>query len=121
MDVTSCIRKRRSVRKFLGKPVEWHKIVEILTSGALAPSSGNLQNWRFIIVRDDSKKEEIASASYDQLWMTDAPIFIVVASITEKINDFYGERGRDIYDLQNCAAAIQNMLLEIHNQGLSTC
>ncbi len=50
MDAIECMKTRRSVRKFLDKPVEWDKIGTIIDCGRLAPSSGNIQNWKFIIV-----------------------------------------------------------------------
>ena len=50
MEVFHCIKKRRSVRKYSDKPIEWGKVIDILDSGRLAPSAGNLQNWKFILV-----------------------------------------------------------------------
>ncbi len=121
MDVFECISDRRSIRKFLDVPVEWEKIGAIINAGMLAPSSGNIQNWRFIVVRDEAKKERISEASLKQSWISSAPVVIVVCSEMKKIRQFYGVRGERLYAVQNCAAAVQNMLLAAHSLGLGAC
>ena len=50
MDALECIGTRRSIRRFLNVPVDWETIITIVEAGSLAPSSGNVQDWRFIVV-----------------------------------------------------------------------
>ncbi len=119
-DVDSCIKERRSIRSYLSKKISDEQIKEIIDAARYAPAAGNLQNLYFIIVKSKKKRQEIAKACLDQLWMLEAPIFIVVCSKPTRIKMFYGERG-DIYSLQGCGAAIQNMLLKAHSLGLATC
>ena len=57
MDTLECIKTRRSVRKFKDKAVEWEKVVNILHAGRLAPSAGNLQNWKFIAIREEENRK----------------------------------------------------------------
>lgn len=121
MDTIECIMTRRSVRKFKEQPVEWDKIGKILDAGRYAPSSGNLQNWKFIVVSDKEKKKVIAEASAGQHWIADAPYIIVIISEPDKANRFYGIRGERLYAIQNCAAAAENMLLAAHSLGLGSC
>lgn len=121
MDVLECMRTRRSIRKFKKIPVEWAKIGRILECAVTAPSAGNLQDFRFMVVNDEEKKKKLAHFSMDQMWMCDAPIFIVVSSVYEKCQRFYGVRGERLYTIQNSAAAIQNILLATHAQGLGAC
>ncbi len=111
MDVLDAIANRRTVRKFLDIPVEEDKIGTILEAGTLAPSAGNLQNWKFIVVRDAGKRAIIAEAAADQSWVGDAPVLVVICAEMRKIRQFYGKRGTEIYAVQNCSAAAQNMLL----------
>ena len=118
MDLTDVINTRRSVRKFLEVPVEWDNVLKILHAGRMAPSSGNVQNWRFIIYVDPEKRMKIAEACLSQYWIAQAPLIIIVVGDTNKAQRFYGERGANFYTIQNCAAAIQNMLLTIHDLGL---
>ncbi|MCH8329144.1 MAG: nitroreductase family protein [Nanoarchaeota archaeon] len=121
MEVFDAIRTRRSIRKYKDKQVPWDNIVTIMQAGKYAPSAGNLQNWKFIVVKDDAKRKAIANACMQQEWMEVAPIYIVVVAEPEKMERYYGTRGARLYTIQGCAAAIENMLLTAHSLGLGTC
>ncbi len=121
MEVFECIKTRRSIRRFLEVPVEWDKVGSIVDAGRYAPNAGNLQNWKFIIVLDEGKRNDIADACLQQLWMARAPVHIIICSEPEKAKRFYGIRGERLYAVQNCAAAAQNMLLTAHSVGLGAC
>ena len=121
MEVFECAITRRSIRKYKDQPVEWDKVVNILEAGRLAPSAGNLQNFRFIVVKDEETRKKIAEAALNQTWMIKAPIHIIVCSEPEKTKRFYGVRGERLYTIQDCAAAIENMLLTAHSLGLGAC
>jgi len=96
-------------------------MVTILEAGKYAPSAGNLQNWKFIVVKNDGKRKSIAKACLNQEWMKIAPIYIVVVAEPKKAERYYGSRGARLYTTQGCAAAIENMLLAAHNLGLGSC
>ncbi|MGM5482477.1 MAG: nitroreductase family protein [Nanobdellota archaeon] len=121
MDTLECIRTRRSIRKFKEVPVEWAKVGRILEAANAAPTAGNLQDYRFMVVNEQAKKEKLAHFSMDQKWMCKAPLYIVVSSVHEKCQRFYGVRGERLYTIQDSAAAIQNILLAAHAQGLGAC
>lgn len=121
MEVVDCIRTRRSIRKYLDSPVEMDKIGIILDAGRSAPSSGNLQNWKFIFVTEKKSRQALASACLQQHWMETAPVHIVIVAEPQRAQQFYGIRGERLYTIQNCAAVIQNMLLAAHSQGLGAC
>ncbi|MBW2969224.1 nitroreductase family protein [Candidatus Woesearchaeota archaeon] len=121
MDALECIKTRRSIRRFKDKPIAFELIGNILESARLAPSAGNIQEWNFILVTDYKTRENIAMASCMQTWMNDAPVFIVVCSNPRKSERFYGNKGESFYCIQNSAAAIENILLSAHAQGLGAC
>ena len=121
MDVEAAIKKRRSIRKFLSIPVEKEKVMKIIEAGSYAPCAGNIENWRFVIVKNKAKIEKIANACIEQTWISTAPLIIVVCSEMREIKQHFGLRAEMLYSIQNCAAAIQNMLLEITNLGLGSC
>lgn len=121
MDVMEAIKTRRSIRKYLDTPVTWDQISQVVDGGKSAPSAGNLQNWKFIIVRDPEKRKQIAEACLQQYWMADAPAHIVVCAEPRKAVRFYGIRGDRLYTIQNCAAAVQNILLVANSIGLGSC
>ncbi len=121
MDVLEALATRRSIRKYLEVPVEWDKVGQILEAGRLAPSAGNLQEWRFIVVTNPEVRKEIAESALGQHWIEVAPIHIVVTAITEKVKTHYGMRGERLYAIQDCAACATYMMLAAHELGLGSC
>lgn len=121
METEECILTRRSIRKFKNVKVDMEKIGKILEAGRAAPSSGNIQNWMFVIVDDEEKRKVIAEACFQQYWMAAAPIHIVICSKPQEVKRHYGIRGERLYSVQNCAAVAENMLLMAHAQGLGAC
>jgi len=121
MDVIKCINERRSVQHFSQKAIEFDKICALLDAGANAPSSGNIQDYRFILVTERDIIRGIASHCSDQFWIAEAPIMIVVCADTDRSEQFYGLRGQRLYSIQNAAAATQNILLAAHALGLGAC
>lgn len=79
MDVFEVIRARRSVRKYKPGPIADTDLGKILEAARLAPSAGNRQPWRFIIVQDEIRKKSVAEAANSQVFLKDAAA-IVVAS-----------------------------------------
>jgi len=121
METLECIKTRRSIRKFKDKAVDWDKVVQILEAGRMAPSAGGVQNWKFVVIRNEKDKKKIAQACLNQEFITQADVVIVVLADPEKSETYYGKRGSRLYSIQNCAASIQNMLLAAHDIGLGSC
>ena len=119
--IESVIKSRRSVRSYLDKDVSDELIEKILESAGYAPSAGNYQPWEFVVVRNQSLKNDLAEASYNQEWITKAPVLIVASVNNRLAGAVYGERGLKLYGIQAVAAAIQNMLLTAESLGLGTC
>ena len=90
MDIIGAIQKRTSIRRWDTKPVEKEKIEKVLEAGRRAPSWGNTQPWRFIVVQDEAKKEEIAQAAGGQPHIN-APVLIVCCGV---INDLSRKQHR---------------------------
>ena len=121
MDALWAIKNRRSCRSYLQRAVEFDKVTAILEAGHYAPSAGNLQDWKFVIVTDKGLKDGIAEHCMEQYWMAQAPVIIVVCSNEERTEMRYGLRGKRLYSIQSNAAAIENMLLATHALGLGSC
>ena len=121
MDVIDAINTRRSVRKYTTHPVEWDHVLYLLEAAQMAPSAGNLQNWRLILVTDPDKRLKIAEACLQQYWVATAPLIILVFTLPDRMDRYYGERGAGLYSHQGAGAAIQNMLLVSRDLGLGSC
>tara|TARA_Y100000310_G_scaffold326935_1_gene392554 strand:+ start:1431 stop:2024 length:594 start_codon:yes stop_codon:yes gene_type:complete len=120
MQLKDSILGRRSIRRYKDREVPLSLVGEIIELAKHAPSSGNLQNWRFIIVTDMKKREKLAEASLEQYWMVEAPVHIVVCNDYEKVKEHYGKMGR-MYSIQNCAAVAYAIMLAAQEKGLGTC
>ena len=57
MDVRQAIEDRRSIRRFLPRDVEQEKIMQLLQAARLAPSAKNRQNWKFMVLRGEVKRQ----------------------------------------------------------------
>lgn len=112
---------RRSIRKFLDKPVEEEKVLKILDAGLHAPSAGNLQDWQFIVVREHGKRIQLSEAAGGQYWISAAPIIIVLCSKTNRLRRIFGEQGENIYSIIDCSLSAENMLLTAFSEGLGSC
>ena len=121
MDFYELAQSRRSIRKFKKENVPVEDIEKIIKSAQYAPSAGNCQSWHFFIIIDKNIQAEIKNKSCNQSFILTAPVFIIVCADIEKSEKRYGERGRDLYCIQDTAAAIQNILLCAKSLGLGTC
>ena len=83
MDVSEAIQTRVTIRRWQEKPVEKEKILRVLESGRRAPSWGNVQPWRYVVVQDKAKLEELAKSGAGQPQISTAPVVIVCCGFME--------------------------------------
>ncbi len=121
MDVLSLIKTRRSVRLFKKDPFPPELLTQLLEAGQAAPSAGNVQPWKFFVVRNREKQVQLSDAALGQTWILSAPVIVVVCADLARSRSSYGQRGGELYALQDTAAAIQNMLLTVTANGLAGC
>jgi len=147
MSIIDLFKNRRSVRDYSLREVSNKVLFEILEAARWAPSAHNAQPWRFIVVRDPDVKRKLAKAMASR-WdkdmskngvprenresliktsvkrFTNAPI-LIVACLTMEDMDRYPDKRRQkieyIMAVQSVAAAIENMLLAAHAEGLGSC
>jgi len=113
------IYSRTTCRDFSREHVDDEKIQLVLEAARFAPSSGNIQNWEFILVKDDNSKENVAEACSEQFWLSEANILIVIVTDEEMARRFYYEDGPH-YSAQGAAMAAENMLIAAKSQGLGS-
>ncbi len=121
MDLWDAIDRRHSVRRFGPGEVSAKTITRILEAAVRAPSAGNRQPWHFIVVSDSELKQALAIAAHGQGFLADAPVVIVICADPERSASRFGERGRELYCLQDTAAATEHILLAATAFGLGTC
>ena len=118
MDAIECISTRRCIRRYLEVAVDFETIMTIVEAGSLAPSCGNVQDWKFIVVDNKDLMKKICEHSLKQECIQNAAFLVVICSDPEHTEMRYGLRGERLYTIQNCAAAAENMLLTAHALGL---
>lgn len=121
MDFYELSSSRRSIRSYLDRDVPKDELVKLIEAAQSAPSAGNCQPWHFFVVKDKDLKAKIVEKAYNQNWMLTAPAFIIVCADIQRTTPRYGDRGRNLYCLQDTAAAVQNILLCAKSMGLGTC
>lgn len=121
MDFIKLAQSRRSVRAFKQEEVPNDMILKLLEAAQAAPSGGNCQPWHFYVVTKKKTIYEIVEKSCRQNWITTAPFLLVVCEDIPRTEARYGERGKNLYGIQDTAAAIQNILLCASGMGLATC
>ncbi len=121
MEFKEVAQRRRSVRSYTGEKIPKEDIKEIIRIGHMAPSAGNRQARDFIIVQDEEEKEKLVENAYGQSFIGDAPWVIVICANKERSAERYGERGRELYSIQDATAAVENMLLAVVDMGYSSC
>ena len=117
MKIIDAIKARKSVRKYLEKPIEEEKLLSVLEAGRLAPSASNRQEWRFIIVRDKTTRKKVAEAANIQTFVGKAPAIIVACAETTGHIMMCGQQCYPI----DVAIALDHITLAAVELGLGTC
>lgn len=106
-------RKRRSIRKYKPDAVPREKLEYVLETGRLAPSWGNRQCWRFVVVTDEEKRRAISMRD----WHAEAPVMIVGCAYPELSGSKFDQQ----YYMLDMGIAMDHMILAAAEQGLGTC
>ncbi len=118
MELIEIIKDRRSVRKWTEDDVTSEELIKLIDAGRWAPSTGNKQSIKFLIIRDKEKRNFLAKIVGGGIgYSHKAPVHILVLiNIRGYLLPYY----RHMLYLDS-GAAIQNMLLMAHSLGLGAC
>ena len=115
MELMDTIKGRRSIRKYKPIPVPDDKLKAVLEAMTWAPKA--FERWEFIVVKDPDARKRLAKIAGDQKHVEEAPVVLVACSNLKEA----GARDRELYSIQESAAAIQNLMLKAFEEGLGTC
>jgi len=145
METIEAINTRRSIRHFKDEAIPDNVLKQILKAGCCAPSAHNSKPWKFMVLKGDKKdklgdmflsisKEERYKEytgfyvnrllKYAGKMVKDAPVVVTVfnnGSFCESAGKYFRQSKKEalhIMEVQSIAAAIENMLLACHDQGL---
>jgi nitroreductase len=104
---------RRSTRKYTDEPVDDATVERLLRAGMAAPSAGNQQPWKFIVVRDRATLTGITEWHPYARMLPSAPVAVVV------LGDVGEAKWKGMWP-QDCSACVENMLIEAELLGLGS-
>lgn len=110
MYIYEAIENRRSVRKYRKDCVLRETLERIVKAGTAAPTGGNQQGWVFVVVDDPAIKAKIADIAKYGRYIADAGACIAV---------FCDRQAMCV--VEDCSAAVENMLLAATAEGLGSC
>ena len=111
MDVMEAIFSRRSIRKFIPETVSEETVETLLRAAMAAPSAGNEQPWRFVVIRDRQILSKVPSFHPYSRMIEEVSVAILICGDLEK----------EVFEgcwMLDCAAATENLLLAACARGL---
>jgi nitroreductase len=117
MDVFTAIQNRRSIRAYKDKAIDEPLLNKVLEAARLAPSAGNNQGWKFLVVKDPETRKMLSAAAKGQKQVEQAPVVLVGIS-TEPEGKMLNGQLRGPIDL---SIAFSFIMLEAIELGLGTC
>ena len=119
MDLQDAIRGRRSVRRFHDEPVSEADLERLIEAAVWAPSGGNAQSWRFVVVQDETRIRRLRMVSPGL--PGPPPCVIAVCQDMDSAERQGARLGREKLTLFDSAMAAQNIMLAAHAAGLGAC
>ncbi|HLD13349.1 MAG TPA: nitroreductase family protein [Burkholderiales bacterium] len=147
LGVAEVIETRRAVKTFNPN----HRMMEVeierlLSLALMAPTAFNIQNWRFVLVRDPALRQEIRKVAWDQAQVTDASLLVVLCAdlksweknparywrnaakpfqdfIVPAIQQYYADREQVQRDegMRSCGIAAMTLMLAAKEMGYDSC
>lgn len=117
--ILETIKNRRSIREFQPKPIPEDIIAKLIDALIWAPSAGNLQSRKFHFVFNENLKKDLAQASFEQNFISQAPL-VIVGCTDDRIEKRYYERGKNLYSICDVSCSVQNLMLLACELGLGT-
>jgi nitroreductase len=147
MNVTQAIETRRSIKGFDPEHrISEAEIEKLMSLALLSPTAFNIQNWRFVLVRDQELRQQVRAASWDQAQVTDASLLVVLAAdlkswekeparywqnapqpvqdyLVPAIGQYYGGKHQVQRDeaMRSCGMAAMTLMLAAKEMGYDSC
>ncbi len=121
---------RRTIRKYLAKPVDDILLDSLLKKGCRASTTGNMQVYSIIVSRDEAMKQKLAPLHFNQKMVTEAPVVLTFCADFNRFNKWCrlrnAEPGYDNF-LSFMTAAIdallvaQTVCIAAESEGMGIC
>jgi nitroreductase len=147
LSVADAIQTRRAVKAFdPGHKMTGQETERLLSLAVLAPTAFNIQNWRFVLLRDPALRKQVRALAWDQAQVTDASLLVVLCAdlkawekeparywrhVQKPVQDFmlpaihqyYAGREQVQRDeaMRSCGIAAMTLMLAAKEMGYDTC
>lgn len=147
MDVKTAITTRRAVKQFdPAHKMTQPQVNELMSLAMHSPTAFNIQNWRFVVVDDETLRRDIRAVAWDQAQVTDASLLIVLCAdlrswdkepvrywrlAAPQVRDFmipamdayYRHKHQVQRDeaMRSCGIAAQTLMLAAKDMGYDSC
>ena len=111
------IMTRTSVRNFTDEPVPQDVVEQLLRAAMAAPTAMNYQPWEFVVLNEREALDNLADKLRYAKMLRKAPLAIIVCARTTW-PDREGNERENIFWVDDCSAATENILLAAHALGL---
>ena len=124
------ILSRRSIRKFLNKPISKELLTLLLAASQSAPSKSNLQQYSILVIQDQNIKNEISNLIGNTKWALTAPIFLLFLADIRRNVKITNDRGYDhknnnvdtfMNGVIDAALSMQSTICASESLGLGVC
>ncbi len=120
-DFFETVRHRHSVRSYQSDlPVEKENLNAIIETACSAPSAGDLQAYKIIVVSNTKKRLALSAAAQGQSFISEAPICLIFCAEPDRSAEKYGDRGRNLYAVQDTTIAAAYAQLAVVAAGMAS-
>jgi len=113
--------RRHCLRAFQPRQPGHERLSAILEAANSAPSAGDLKAREFFVVEDEAIKARLVEAAFGQEFIAQAPVVLVFWAVGSRSADKYGERGRQLFSLQDATIAASFAWIQAVAMGLGCC
>ncbi|OQX18584.1 MAG: nitroreductase family protein [Desulfobulbaceae bacterium A2] len=147
METFEAIKQRRAVKHFDKNHVMSEaETTQLMQLALLAPTAFNIQNWRFVLLRDPALRAQVREAAWGQAQVTDASLLVVLCAnlnawcsepqrywrdalpevgemVVPMIHNYYDGRPQVVRDeaMRSCGIAAQTLMLAAKAMGYDSC
>lgn len=147
MDTREAIRERRAFKQFdPNHEMSQEEVDELLSLALLSPTAFNIQNWRFVLLRDPELREQVREVAWNQAQVTDSSLLIVMCAdlkawekeperywrnaskevqdfLLPAIDQYYRAKDQVQRDeaMRSCGIAAQTIMLAAKAMGYDSC
>jgi nitroreductase len=127
LEFSELVKKRRSIHYFTEEHVTNEELTYILESAKWAPSAGNVQPTRYLIIRNVENRKKVWESTTrikgvtPQNFILKAPVHIIVLSDTTAYRGRQSNIRSELFSIQDSAAATMNLLLAVADLEMGAC